>query len=91
MAYLAMCNMISPFAPIPPLRGKDYAYVPICRHMSPYVTVCPNWVTEIITHLSKHISKMLQNPCFQAESTRVLFLIVANTRKAAVSYQKKHS
>lgn len=22
--------------PIPPLRGRDYAYVPICRHMSPY-------------------------------------------------------
>ena len=46
-------------------------YVVICLHMSPYVPVCPNLVMRQITHLSKHISKALQNLCFQAESARV--------------------
>ena len=55
----------------PPLRGRDYAYVPIWRHLSPYVPICPNLVKRRTTHLSKHISKTLQNLCFQAQSARV--------------------
>ena len=63
--------IITDLNPTLPFGGRDYTFVVICCHMSPYVSVCPNLVTETITHLSKHISKALQNLCFQAESARV--------------------